>query len=229
MADRGRITTAVIPAAGLGTRMAALAVDGCKELIEVGGISMLERTVFELEQAGLERIIAVSSPAKPALDAACAELNVEVVHQIEANGLVDAVLCAAVEGPVLVALPDVLMPDLNVSSALLQRHSGGTMLATVKASEPWCQMLTDTGRVLELEEDRILAFADKDKESPFPEGEIRIIGRYIWSAEFFEHAHLGELEALRQLEILHACPVKTAYIDVGNPVGYAYAQSIFNQ
>ena len=37
MAEEDDVNWAVIPAAGLGTRMAENAVLGCKELIEVGG------------------------------------------------------------------------------------------------------------------------------------------------------------------------------------------------
>ena len=60
---------AVIPAAGLGTRMSENAVLGCKELIEIGGLTMLERTIREVEDAGINKIIVISSPNKPAIDA----------------------------------------------------------------------------------------------------------------------------------------------------------------
>jgi choline kinase len=42
--------------------MAENAVLGCKELIEVGGLTMLERTIREVEEAGIEQIVVVSSP-----------------------------------------------------------------------------------------------------------------------------------------------------------------------
>ena len=72
MGGQTTVNWAVIPAAGLGTRMAKNAVLGCKELIEVGGESMLERTIQEIENAGIENIVVVSSPNKPAIDAALA-------------------------------------------------------------------------------------------------------------------------------------------------------------
>ena len=62
---------AVVPAAGLGTRMAENAVLGCKELVEINGKTMLEHTILELEKAGIEHIVIVSSPNKPAIDQAC--------------------------------------------------------------------------------------------------------------------------------------------------------------
>ena len=48
---------AVIPAAGLGTRMAENAVLGCKELVKVNGITMLEHTIQELEKQVSSRLL----------------------------------------------------------------------------------------------------------------------------------------------------------------------------
>ena len=69
MAEEDDVNWAVIPAAGLGTRMSENAVLGCKELIEIGGLTMLERTIREVEDAGINKIIVISSPNKPAIDA----------------------------------------------------------------------------------------------------------------------------------------------------------------
>ena len=235
MADGATLSWAVVPAAGLGSRMSGLHASGCKELIEVAGCSMLERTIRELEQAGIENIVVVSSPAKPAIDAALEGRGVHIVHQSEPTGLVDAVACARPligDGPMLIALPDGLFPDLNPSAALLRTWQGMTTLVTVRTESPWGELLHDTGRVTSMEENRILDLADKRKDQPFPLGEHRITGRYIWTTDFWEFAEKGEVGALRVLAsqgILRACPVNTAYVDVGNPEGYAYAQSILNR
>ena len=57
MAGGVDVIWAVIPAAGLGTRMAENAILGCKELVEVDGLTMLERTINEVEEAGIEQIV----------------------------------------------------------------------------------------------------------------------------------------------------------------------------
>ena len=95
MAELEGVEWAVIPAAGLGTRMAENAVLGCKELIEIGGLTMLERTIQEVEEAGIQQIVVVSSPNKPAIDAALEGRGVEIVHQMQPDGLVDAIRCAS--------------------------------------------------------------------------------------------------------------------------------------
>ncbi|MDP6900157.1 MAG: NTP transferase domain-containing protein [Candidatus Thalassarchaeaceae archaeon] len=226
---------AVIPAAGLGSRMAEIAVDGCKELLEIDGITMLERTIRELEDAGIQRIIVISSPSKQSIDEACHLRGIEVVHQQEPNGLVDAVLCAKEyygNSPIVVALPDVLITSSNVTHDLIQAYRGNTILATVEAATPWCDFLCDTGRVIKMEEQQIRVLAEKNKNEKFPVGEIRIMGRYIWNSEFMNRCQDGEIPALQELAelgMLDACNVITEYIDVGLPDGYSYAQSLFNQ
>ena len=226
---------AVIPAAGLGTRMEKNAVLGCKELIEINGKTMLEHTIVELENAGFDQIVVVSSPNKPAIDEALANRGVKIVHQNEPRGLVDAVKCARKvtgTGACLIALPDVMFTDTNPSAQLMASFTGDTLLATVQVEAPWGLKLKDTGRITEMHGDKILAISDKNPEREFPLGEYRITGRAIWTETFWEFAHDGEIAALRQLALLQklfACIVKTKYIDVGNPKGYQYAQSIFNR
>ena len=126
---------AIIPAAGLGTRMAENAVLGCKELVQIGGKTMLEHTIQELENAGIEQIVVVSSPSKPAIDNEMMNRGVKIVHQVEPKGLVDAVKCARDvmdPGPCLVALPDVLFPDANPSAELVASFAGETLLAVIQ-------------------------------------------------------------------------------------------------
>ena len=235
MAELEGVEWAVIPAAGLGTRMSENAVLGCKELIEIGGLTMLERTIQEVEEAGIQQIVVVSSPNKPAIDAALEGRGVEIVHQMQPDGLVDAVRCAQTltgNSPCLVALPDVLFSEANPSMILCNDFDGSTRLAVVESVAPLADHLRDTGRVIQSENDLILALSDKHPERAFPLGEIRITGRAIWTQAFWEVAEDNEVEALRKLaeqRILYASHVKTTYIDVGLTVGYEYAQTIFNR
>lgn len=235
MAGPNQVNWAVIPAAGLGTRMSENAVLGCKELIEIKGKTMLEHTIEELEIAGFEQIVVVSSPNKPAIDEALSERGVEIVHQDEPNGLVDAVNCArniTGRGPCMIALPDVMFPDTNPSARLLADYSGETLLAVVRVEEPWGLQLKDTGRITKMEGRKILEISDKHPEKDFPIGELRITGRAIWTEAFWEFNDDNEISTLRKLaseqKLLYS-HVETEYIDVGNPKGYQYAQSIFNR
>ncbi len=215
--------------------MAENAVLGCKELVQVGGKTLLEHTIEELENAGIKQIVVVSSPSKPAIDNAIMNRGVKIVHQAEPKGLVDAVKCAREimgSGPCLIALPDVLFPDANPSAELIASFDGETLLAVIQVEAPWGLQLKDTGRVTELHENKILAISDKFPNREFPLGQYRITGRAIWTEAFWEIEDDDEVSTLRclgSLQKLSACFVKTKYIDLGNPKGYKYAQSIFNK
>jgi len=58
------VTTAVVPAAGFGTRLRPLSESIPKEMLPVGRYLALERIVGELAAAGMRRVVFVLSPAK---------------------------------------------------------------------------------------------------------------------------------------------------------------------
>ncbi len=235
MAEVKGVKWAIIPAAGLGTRMAENAILGCKELVEVDGVSMLERTIREVEDAGIQHIVVVSSPKKPAIDAALENRGVFIVHQESPRGLVDAVRSARIQtgdSDCLIALPDVMFTEANPSEILCNEFQGDSVLAIVKTESPWADHLCDTGRVTKLDEGRILDISGKNPGELFPIGDYRVTGRAIWTRAFWDVAVDDEVAALRILASagnLRASIVKTPYIDVGLPIGYEYAQSIFNR
>ena len=235
MAGPNIVNWAVIPAAGLGTRMAENAVLGCKELVEVNGKSMLEHTIQELEKAGIEKIVVVSSPNKPAIDDALLGRGVEITHQAEPNGLIDAIKSARhITGkePCLIALPDVMYTNVNPSKVLLSEYSGDTLLTVVNVEMPWGKQLSDTGRIIKMDKTKITEISGKNPDKPFPIGEFRITGRAIWNDDFWNYENGNEVSTLRTLASmgkLSASIVKTEYIDLGQSIGYQYAQTIFNR
>lgn len=128
-----KVRTAVLPAAGAGTRMRPATRAVPKELLPVGGRPAIQWVVEEAACAGIERIVVVSSPAKPALDAyfetkahvagvarelagiaprALERCRIEIVHQHGARGLGDAVRVArrkVPNEPLAVLLPDEIL------------------------------------------------------------------------------------------------------------------------
>lgn len=144
-----QVRSAVIPAAGLGTRFLPATKSVPKELFPIGDQPAIQWVIDEALGAGIDHIVVVSSRSKPALDAyfgpdddlvasleAAGKLaeaervraigrdwRVSIVYQDEPKGLGHAVGCArqAVgEEPFAVLLPDELMS----SSAVLAQMNG---------------------------------------------------------------------------------------------------------
>ena len=233
----------VIPAAGLGSRMDEHHVDGCKELIEVAGRSMLHRTVDELVSAGVSGLVVVTSPNKPAIDEALADFDaadLEFVEQSEPRGIVDALGKAreVVGDEMLVASPDNLFIGHPCPSAeLLSAHrlTGKTVIGAVQVNSPWGELLSDTGRISSMDsggagELLITGICDKRKDEPFPldGASWRCTGRMLLTSRFWEERMSDDvqmLDSLARAGELVAAPIAAAYIDIGLPEGLAYANS----
>ncbi|RYG23988.1 hypothetical protein EON82_12250 [bacterium] len=97
---------AILPAAGKGTRMAAVTGGRSKELLPLGGAPTIARVIGEVRQAGIERIVIVGSPDKPDLDEFAALYRVEMVHQPTMRGLADAIASADIDDDAVVLLGD---------------------------------------------------------------------------------------------------------------------------
>ncbi|MGC4046762.1 MAG: sugar phosphate nucleotidyltransferase [Armatimonas sp.] len=92
--------TAVVPAAGWGTRLRPLSDTLPKELLPLGRRVVLEHILVELATAGLSRVVFVVSPAKESLirsrfGSKSEGLCIEYALQAEMRGLGDAVLQTA--------------------------------------------------------------------------------------------------------------------------------------
>ncbi len=146
---RMQVRSAVIPAAGLGTRFLPATKAVPKELFPIGDRPAIQLVIDEALGAGCDHIVVVSSRSKPALDAYFApdeallealeakgksdtaerlraigrDWRVDIVYQDDPKGLGHAVGCAreAVgDEPFAVLLPDELMS----SSAVLAQMNG---------------------------------------------------------------------------------------------------------
>ena len=142
-----RARTAVIPAAGLGTRFYPVTKAVPKELLPVVDVPALQLILDEAVGAGCDRIVLVSSRAKPGLRnyvtpdpavvaklrdqgrndiadrlaAIGTDVRVEICHQEEPRGLGHAVGCArdlVGDEPFALLLPDELRGDPGLLSML---------------------------------------------------------------------------------------------------------------
>lgn len=97
---------AIIPAAGKGTRMAAVTGGGPKELLKLGSRSVIQRVVDEAIEAEVDRIAVISSPNKPEIDEFARQSHLDILHQPLMRGLADAVCLAGTIDDVIVLLGD---------------------------------------------------------------------------------------------------------------------------
>jgi UTP--glucose-1-phosphate uridylyltransferase len=140
---------ALIPAAGLGTRMADFALERPKELLPLGETPVLGRVFAEAIEAGAEEIVVVSSEDKPEVDEyvedfdAVAgaifgdEVRYRIVHQAAPLGVLDAIARAGEERDTLVLLGDVVLhggSPLDRMANLL--HMGIDACVAVREAKP---------------------------------------------------------------------------------------------
>lgn len=124
------VPLAVIPAAGLGTRMAPATWVLPKELMPVGPQPLIQWALEEVALAGVPRAAVIVSPAKPLLTKFLSqwrlgrEIELTVVSQPRAVGLADALLRieSLTRGrPIALLLPDnVFFPYAGAPPALTQ-------------------------------------------------------------------------------------------------------------
>ncbi|MGH2917953.1 MAG: UTP--glucose-1-phosphate uridylyltransferase [Solirubrobacteraceae bacterium] len=145
------VTTAVVPVAGLGTRLLPATKSQPKEMLPVGGKPVVQHVVEELAAAGIERVVFVTGRGKgaiedhfdrdPVLRAALERrgdqallrrlafeeelgLSFAYTRQREPLGLGDAVLCAeglGGEAPFAVALGDAILRGPHDTTPIVQR------------------------------------------------------------------------------------------------------------
>jgi UTP--glucose-1-phosphate uridylyltransferase len=229
---------AVVPAGGRGTRMLPATRAVPKELLPLGVTPVIDVVLAELRAAGLDEVVVVGAPDKPAL-AAHLGPDVRVVDQPQPRGLGDAVLQAAAavgDAPFAVALPDALLPD-RVLGALLERVAAGFDGAV--ALEPVPAARASAYGTARLDgEGTITALAEK---APAPRGAghaLAVAARYVLPAATFDvlrrtpPGHGGEVQLTDALATLIAGGARFAGVvlepgerrrDVGSPAGYAAA------
>jgi UTP--glucose-1-phosphate uridylyltransferase len=108
------ITTAVVPVAGLATRLRPLSLGVPKGLLPVAGRPVIGRIVDELVACGIERVVLVTGGGREGFEAQFAGVarpEIVFAEQPRPLGLGDAILCAAPEldGPFAIALGDALL------------------------------------------------------------------------------------------------------------------------
>ena len=251
------IDTALVPCAGLGTRLRPVTRWVPKEVLPVALRPLLHWALDEIADAGLLRAIVIVAPGQPLLEtvarAYTGPLVLEFVTQEQPRGLGDALLRsrdALAGAPFLTVLPDNLFDGPNPSAAVLEAYRR-TRRATVllaELSRSAARRAGATGRArVRREDDGRLAVdevADKGSGRFDPGGApsaLTPIGRFAFPneclAEFESLA--GELppngvlddvpvlQRLARRNALDGVLAQARFYDVGVPEGYHAAVADF--
>jgi UTP--glucose-1-phosphate uridylyltransferase len=139
------ITTAVVPVAGLATRLRPLSRGVPKGLLPVAGRPVVQHIVDELVACAIERVVLVTGRGRAAFAAHFVDSvgpEVVCVDQPEPLGLGDAILRAApvLDGPFVIALGDALLgrgaPALTVRRLAAAVQAGASAAVAVEEVEP---------------------------------------------------------------------------------------------
>lgn len=215
--SRKPIRKAVIPAAGLGTRLRPLTSITPKEMLPLARKPAVQYIVEELHAAGIEDIIFVVSPLKPRIqeyfgESTCdGQVRVHYVVQETQKGLADAILQAeqAVDGEgFVVALGDsVIVSKEKVSplERLLEAYVGNPAFAAITVEHVPIEHSPRYGMVKPAEpvrgsSFRIDALIEKPKIEDAPSN-YAIAGRYVFGPSIFDFIRRTAPGALGELQI----------------------------
>lgn len=182
------VKVAVVPCAGLGTRLSPLTRVVPKELLPYGDQTLIDRLLLELADAGLQRAVIVMRTEKEILRQHLRQspLPLEFVYQSQPRGLADALLAArlSVSGePFLMALPDQHV-SVNPSQQLLRHYSGESSLSAMvlvpPAEEGYFPGAVTFATAGEGPVYRVVGLAPKPAD-------WRAIGRTVYAGEFLDH------------------------------------------
>jgi UTP--glucose-1-phosphate uridylyltransferase len=200
--DRMHIRRAVIPAAGLGTRMRPLTSIAPKEMLPLGRKPTVEYIIDELHEIGISDIIFVVSPPKTGIrdyfgDSAChGMVSLQYVIQDPLKGLADAILQA--EGAVagehfVVALGDTIILSSGKTSPLaraISSYQANPAFAALVVERVPVELSSKYGMVKPVESAVDDAFEidgliEKPQPSESP-SDFAIGGRYIFDPGIFD-------------------------------------------
>lgn len=243
--------TAIIPAAGLGTRFLPLTRAVPKEMLPIGSKPALQVIVDEALEAGCDEVLVIISHAKELVRKYFSEdpqyaSRIRWVYQEEQHGLGHAVLqCAsAIEQSnnrtILILLGDAVISGCSAAKEMvaLSKANGG---ASVIGCEHVPLEKVSRYGILKVEGRRIVDLVEKPSAEEAP-SDLAIAGRYLLDARIFDFLRTqapgkgGEIQltdAIRRMVkedgvtlLPYAYPGKRH--DIGNPQGYFETLCAFN-
>jgi NDP-sugar pyrophosphorylase family protein len=226
--------TAVVLAAGRGSRMGALTARTPKPLLDVGGRPILERVLAGFAAAGIERVVLVTGHLGDRIEAAFGGgvrfgLDITCCRQAEPRGTADALLLAEAEigsEPFLLSWGDILVdPEFYADfAAAFEAAPCDAQLAVNRTDDPW------QGAAVYVAEDwRVTRLVEKpppgSSTTQWNNAGILVLTRLVFDyARALAPSPRGELELPEAIgrmvaggRHVRAVPIRGAWFDVGAP------------
>lgn len=191
---------AVIPAAGLGTRMRPLTNYVAKELLPLGPRPALDYIMEELAECEIKDAVLVSSePKKPYFELYAKEalktygITCHITLQENPMGLGHAVLCAKEivgDNQFVVALPDDVLVKENATQKLIEAADSVKGSSILSMRVDWADV--EKYGIIKTKDKSLLvdSFIEKPKQSEAPTN-LAIVGRYCFSPLLWEKLDKG--------------------------------------
>ena len=226
--------TAIIPAAGLGTRFLPVTRVVPKEMLPIGAKPALELIVEEAKSAGADDVIVIISHGKELIrEYFKGDATIRFVYQEEQRGLGHAVLQAAetvASSRVLILLGDALVLGCNAAKSMAEVSvkNGGASVIGLERVPP--EKVSRYG-IVKLTGEQIVDLVEKPAIEAAP-SDLAIAGRYLLDAKIFEYLKTqtpgkgGEIQLTDAIRRMLAEKPVFGYVypgkrqDIGNPDGY---------
>ena len=237
--------TAIIPAAGLGTRFLPATRVVPKEMLPIGNRPALDLIVEEARSAGATEIVIIISHAKELIREYFKDApDVRFVYQEEQRGLGHAVLQAGevvVEcgSGVLILLGDAVVLGCNAAKEMAEYSAANGGASVIGCEKVQREKVSRYG-VMKLDGDRIVDMVEKPSVEEAP-SDIVVAGRYLLDAKIFDYLRTqtpgkgGEIQLTDSIRRMIADGTDCrAYVypgrrhDIGNPDGYFETLSAFH-
>lgn len=236
-----KITKAVFPVAGLGTRFLPATKASPKEMLPIVDKPLIQYAVEEAKNAGIEQIIFITSQRKRAIEDHFDDMNCIYIRQVEQLGLGHAIYCARSvinDEPFAVLLADDLItakPGCLAQMIAAYQQNPGNIIAVQEIANKDSSKYGVIDGVLQ---DGDLYKVNNLVEKPAPvdaPSNLGVVGRYILEANIFtalegaKHGAGGEIQITDAIAKLIDTVPTYAYkfagrrFDCGDKLGYLQA------
>ncbi len=212
---------AIIPSAGVGSRLKPLTNAMPKELINIAGKPPIERAIEKIRDANIKDIIIVVGWKKGALmdylgDGSRFDVNLTYVYQQNPTGLAHSILCAEklIKNEFLVYLGDNVIDSNSILENLIQTHQKNNSSATLVVKK--MEDVSAHGVINPKDEHYIEYIVEKPKKEDAPSN-LAVMGLYVLNKDIFEQIKLIKPGKNNEYQLTDAIEL---LIKKGHNVGY---------